>query len=273
VTWDPLLFAGTARHYARGRLPYAAGMADAVRAELQPGPGARLLDVGCGPATVAIQLAGLFDEVVGVDPDEDMVREARRLVEQAGITNVFLVNAPAEDLPLGLGDFDLVTFASSFHWMHREQVAATVRRMLTPAGQVLHVDTEREPVPLPPGSPPTPPHDRIRDLVTSYLGEGKRAGSARDRIPVSGEDDVWRGAGFDGPRIVRVESGQVLDRSVDDLVASVLSMSFSAPHLFGDRLPAFVDDLRALLTREAGEGGGFAERVPDALLKFWAVST
>jgi len=270
VSWDPLLFAGAAQHYTRGRLPYAAGMAEAVRSELDPAPGARLLDVGCGPGTVAIQLAGLFGEVVGVDPDEDMVREARRLVERAGLGNVYLVNAPAEDLPLGLGVFDLVTFASSFHWMRREQVSATVRGMLTPAGQVLHVDTDREPVPLPPGSPPPPPHDRIRELVTSYLGEGKRAGSARDRTAVSGEDTVWRGAGFDGPRVVRVESRQVLNRSVDDIVASVLSMSFSAPHLFGDRLPTFVEDLRALLTRE-GRENGFAERVPDALLKFWKV--
>ena len=73
---------------------------------------------------------------------------------------------------------------------------------------------------------------------------------------------MWRGAGFEGPRVVRVESRQVLDRSVDDVVASVLSMSFSAPHLFGDRLPAFVEDLRALLdpsgcrwrVRRAGPG-------------------
>lgn len=269
MSWDPLLFAGAAQHYARGRVPYAAGLADAVRAEFEPGADARLLDVGCGPGTVAIQLAGLFGEVVGVDPDEDMVREARRLVERAGLANVCLVNAPAEDLPLGLGAFDLVTFASSFHWMRREQVSATVRSMLTPEGEVLHVDTDREPEPLPPGSPPAPPRDRIRGLVTSYLGEGSRAGSVRDRTPVSGEDTVWRCAGFDGPRVVRVESQQVLNRSVDDVVASVLSMSFSAPHLFGERLPAFVEDLRALLTREAGDG--FAERVPDALLKFWKV--
>jgi len=80
---------------------------------------------------------------------------------------------------------------------------------------------------------------------------------------------VWRGAGFHGPRTVRVESREVLDRSIDDVVASVLSMSFSAPHLFGDRLGEFVADLRSLLARAAGAGGGSAERVPDALLKFW----
>jgi SAM-dependent methyltransferase len=272
MTWDPLLFAGSAPHYARGRLPYAAGMADAVRAELEPGPGARLLDVGCGPATVAIPLARLFAEVVGVDPDADMVREARRLVEVAGLANVSVVNAPAEDLPLGLGSFDLVTFASSFHWMRREQVAETVRDMLTPTGQVLHVDTDREVEPLPPGAPPAPPREQIGALVVGYLGEGRRAGTRRDWTPVSGEDEVWRGAGFEGPRIVRVESQQVLPRSADDVVASVLSMSSSAPHLFGDRLANFVDDLRALLTRYGGNEG-YAERVPDALLKFWKLPT
>jgi SAM-dependent methyltransferase len=270
MTWDPLLFAGSAQHYARGRLPYAAGLANAVAAELALGPAARLLDVGCGPGVVAIALAGLFDEVVGLDPDEGMVGEARRLAAEAGLPNVHLVQAPAEDLPLGLGSFDVITFAASFHWMRRERVAELVRSMLTPSGVVIHVDTDREPVSLPADSPPEPPREQIRELVTRYLGEGRRAGSVRDRAPVSGEDTVWKGAGFDGPRTVRVDSDHVLIRSVDDVVSSVLSMSYSAPHLYGDRLPDFVDDLRALLAA-ATPDGRFAERIPDALLKIWTL--
>jgi hypothetical protein len=79
----------------------------------------------------------------------------------------------------------------------------------------------------------------------------------------SGEADVLREAGFGAPTEVHVPDGRVLERSVDDVVAGVLSMSSSAPHLFGDRLAAFETDLRELLA-QASPSGLFSMRVPDA---------
>ena len=49
----------------------------------------RLLDVGCGPGILAIRLARLFDAVVALDPDADMLtegtktRSARDIARQA----------------------------------------------------------------------------------------------------------------------------------------------------------------------------------------------
>jgi 2-polyprenyl-3-methyl-5-hydroxy-6-metoxy-1,4-benzoquinol methylase len=37
----------------------------------------RLLDVGCGPGIVALELTSLFEEVVGLDADPDMIAEAK----------------------------------------------------------------------------------------------------------------------------------------------------------------------------------------------------
>jgi len=72
--WDETLFTGAAPYYAQGRLPYAEGLANALRASLALDGRGRLLDVGCGPGVVTVQLAHLFDEVVGLDPDPDIVR-------------------------------------------------------------------------------------------------------------------------------------------------------------------------------------------------------
>jgi hypothetical protein len=69
-------------------------------------------------------------------------------------------------------------------------------------------------------------------------------------------------AGFGAPRELPVPAGQTYERSEDDLVASVFSMSSSAPHLFGERRDAFERDLRALL-REQVPPGGYRERVRD----------
>ncbi|HVX44532.1 MAG TPA: methyltransferase domain-containing protein, partial [Mycobacteriales bacterium] len=75
--WDVSLFAGAARYYEEGRLPYAPGLGAGLRS-VASDPG-RLLDVGCGPGSVALRAAGDVGDVVGVDADPDMILEARRL--------------------------------------------------------------------------------------------------------------------------------------------------------------------------------------------------
>src|SRR5207245_3858899 len=73
---DEMLYAGCAQYYARGRFPYPRELAEALRDELALDGTGGLLDVGCGPGSLALLLAPLFDEVVGVDADAGMVAEA-----------------------------------------------------------------------------------------------------------------------------------------------------------------------------------------------------
>ncbi len=87
--WDETLFRGSATYYEQGRLPYAPGYATVLADGLgQDGQG-RLLDVGCGPGTVALAMAPYFAEVVGVDPDPDMLIQARRSAERLRGLNEF----------------------------------------------------------------------------------------------------------------------------------------------------------------------------------------
>lgn len=88
--WDETLFAGAARYYLRGRLPYADGLAGALADALGLDGRGRLLDVGCGPGVVTLRLAHLFDEVVGLDPDEDMLVEGRRRAVELNVDNAIL---------------------------------------------------------------------------------------------------------------------------------------------------------------------------------------
>jgi SAM-dependent methyltransferase len=235
--WDPTLFEGTAPHYAKGRLPYAPGIADVVTAALGLDGTGRLLDVGCGPGTVAALLAGRVAEVVGVDPDPGMIAEA----ERAGIPNSSWVQLRAEELPAGLGGFRVVTFGASFHWMDRPTVAATVRDMLEPGGAVVQVSTWNV-VPLP---------EVVEELRIRYLGPDRRAGRSIRNDSPGGEDAVFQAAGFPPMEEHDVPDGREVERSADEAIANVLSMSGTAPHLFGDRLDDFVADLRAALEPHA----------------------
>ena len=266
--WDASLFGGAAQFYERGRLPYAPGLPNAFRDALRADGTGRLLDVGCGPGSITLRLAGAYAEVVGIDPDPGMLREAERLRDKRRITNATFIRAPAEDLPLGLGDFDTITFASSFHWMDRERAARTVQSMLRAGGAVVQIDTVRRDGESPAGQYPPPPRKQIGELVRQYLGEQRRAGQKVGFVYPTNEEDVWRAAGFSGPELVRIPDNRVLTRSIDDVIAGTLSMSSSAPHLFGERLPDFRNDLRELL-HAASVSGNFSVALTDNELRIW----
>jgi SAM-dependent methyltransferase len=269
--WDETLFAGAAAYYDRGRLPNAPGLADALEAALALDGRGRLLDVGCGPGTVTLPLAGLFREVVGLDADAGMIQEARRLASERGVMNARWVQRRAEELPAGLGTFSVVTFAASFHWMDRPLVAGIIRRMLEPDGVLVHVDNHHQDRLTSAESLPAPPVERIAALRRVYLGEDRRAGQGiRNHWP-GDEATLFRTAGFVGPQIVVVPDGRTIIRSRDDLVAETFSQSSTAPHLFGDRLLRFEVDLRGVLA-SASPDGAFAVRLPDNELKIWRVA-
>ncbi|KDN75876.1 class I SAM-dependent methyltransferase [Streptomyces olindensis] len=269
--WDETLFSGTAAYYERGRLPYAPGLADALAEALRLDGRGRLLDVGCGPGIIALRLAHLFGEVVGVDPDGGMIAEAARGAADRGVADkARWVRARAEALPAGLGTFSVAVFGQSFHWMDRDLVAATVRAMLRPGGALVHISDLKTEARTVDGLPhPAVPYTAVDELVRHYLGPVRRAG--RGVLPggtPGGEAEVFARAGFTGPRRLVVPGGQALERSVDDIVAWVFSMSFSAPHLFEGRRDAFEADLRRLL-REASASGRFSERGPSTEVFVW----
>ena len=270
--WDETLFAGAAAYYDRGRLPNAPGLADAFRMALGLDGHGRLLDVGCGPGTVTLALAGLVGEVVGLDADAGMIEEARRLASDRGVMNATWVRRRAEDLPADLGTFDVVTFAASFHWMDRPRVAEIVRGMLAPDGAVVHVDNRHQDGPAPAEGLPPPPADHIDALRRAYLGADRRAGQGIRNSSPGDEAAVFRAAGFAGPERVVVPDGRTIVRSADDLVAETFSLSSTAPHLFGDRLADFEAHLRGVLA-EASPDGRFAVRLPDNELNIWRVAT
>jgi len=176
-TWDPTLYAGSARFYADGRVAYPAALADALTDELGLDGTGRLLDVGCGPGSLTLLLADRFAEGVGIDADADMVDEARERARRAGVGNIEWVAMRGEELPGALGMFRVASFAQSFHWMQRDRVARAVRSMLAPGGACVHVDaTTHQGVGDDAELPhPRPPRAEINALVGRYLGSQRRA--------------------------------------------------------------------------------------------------
>ncbi|MFE7558296.1 class I SAM-dependent methyltransferase [Kitasatospora sp. NPDC057500] len=269
--WDETLFEGTATYYRQGRLPYAPGLVTALAEALHLDGRGRLLDVGCGPGTLALELAEHFAEVVGVDPDAGMIAEAeRRTTELESTGRSRWVRARAEQLPDDLGAFTVTVFGQSFHWMDRPLVATVMRTLLRPGGALVHLsDLKSEPRPTEGLPHPPVPQSAIADLVRSRLGPIRRAGQGFLPHGTPGnEAAVLTAAGFTGPQRLVVPGGHPLTRTTDEVVAGVLSLSSSAPHLFGPHLAAFETDLRRLL-HDTSPTGLFAERLPSTEVFLW----
>jgi SAM-dependent methyltransferase len=265
VPYDPTIYLGSAAHYRRGRPAYAPELEAVLAREAGLDGTGRLLDGGCGPGVLTVRLAHLFAEAVGLDPDAGMLAEGRRAAGEEGAGNIRWVQGLAEDLPaVAPGPYRLVTFGQSFHWTDEQRVAETVYDMLEPGGAlalVVHTVTGR-PRPPDPGVPAIP-HDEIKALVEKYLGSTRRAGQGTAPQRAHRFEDVLARTRFGSPRQFFVPGLPDLMRDSDSVLSGYFSLSWAAPHLFGDRLDDFAAEVRALL----------ASRSPDGVFWDWPGDT
>src|SRR3982074_2810857 len=82
------LFLGAAQYYERYRVPYPQEIFDWIVNEYRLDGCGRLLDGGCGTGQVALPLSRWFDEVIAIDPDQEMLQIGERAARDNGIVNV-----------------------------------------------------------------------------------------------------------------------------------------------------------------------------------------
>jgi SAM-dependent methyltransferase len=256
MPYDPTIYLGSAAHYRYGRPAYSPELEALLTRKAGLDGNARLLDAGCGPGVLTVRLAPLFSQAVGLDPDGDMLAEGRRAAGEKGIVNIRWVQGLAEDLPaVAPGPYRLVTFGQSFHWTDEEHVTEAVYEMLEPGGAlalIVHTVTGR-PRPPDPGAPAIP-HDEITALVEKYLGSTRRAGQGTARKRTHRFEDVLAGSRFGAPEQFFVPGIPDLLRDSQSVLSGYFSLSYSAPHLFGDRVDDFAAEVRELLAERSADG-------------------
>jgi len=249
----PRPFAATAAYY-HFRAPYAPAAIDFLAETFALDATARVLDLGCGPGTLAVPLAALAGEIIAVDPELRMLDAGRAAAQAAGRDNIHWLRARAEDLPAVIGAVRLATLGQSFHWMDRDAVLAALARIVEPGGGVALVNPGRR--------RPQESWEEVADeVVARFLGP--RQPLAYPRAEPEHEPALRRSSHFSRfePHVFATD----LTRDVASVIGAVYSLSYAAQPRFGDRAAAFEATLGDALLA-LNPSGQFQERVETEVI-------
>ncbi len=163
--------------------------------------GQRVLDVGCGPGSITVDLAARIapGEVVGVDTSAAVLHVARQAAQDAGLANVRLQVADAAALPFEDSSFDVVHAHQVLQHL-TDPVAALreMRRVTRPGGVVAVRDADYAAMTWYPASPGLDEWLALYHEVT--LANGAEADAGRRLVAWAQE------AGFD-PELLTAGAG------------------------------------------------------------------
>jgi SAM-dependent methyltransferase len=135
-------FGATAERVAAHAQEQVELVRDQVRTFVIPRGDERALDVGTGAGTLALALAPLVREVVGVDVVPELLARARAQAPK----NVTFVEGDATKLPFDTASFELTCTRRTLHHIaHPEMVISELARVATSGGRIF-VDDQIAPV-------------------------------------------------------------------------------------------------------------------------------
>lgn len=127
-------FAGLESLYDAYRPSYPA---EAIRITLDGSPRLlRLADVGCGTGISSRLFAAAGAEVIGIEPNDDMRRQAERAGAVPGAPPIDYRQGTAERTGLPGGSVGVVACCQAFHWFDEKLALAEFHRILCPRGRL-----------------------------------------------------------------------------------------------------------------------------------------
>jgi ubiquinone/menaquinone biosynthesis C-methylase UbiE len=154
-------------------------------------PGMRLIDCGCGPGSITVDLAQAVEsgETIGIDVREEAVVQGRMLARQRGVSKVEFLVASIYQLPFADGSVDAAfTSAVLQHLTAPLAALREIRRVLKPGGVIGIADGSSTITFRYPTNPALEMWDQLRRLERQH-----NTGRASDMLPLRA---LLREAGF-----------------------------------------------------------------------------
>ena len=165
--------------------------------------GMSVLDVGCGPGSMTLELAQAVapGKVVGIDLDGPAIEKARKTAVDKGIENVSFEVQDAAALRFSDSSFDAACAASVLQWLARPAAAAReVLRVLRPGGVFAVRDRARDGDLFGNLNPTLRRALRLYDRFSRHRGANHRFGSrVHPKLVQAGFAEVEAIGSFDPP--------------------------------------------------------------------------
>jgi ubiquinone/menaquinone biosynthesis C-methylase UbiE len=241
---EPTRFHAAARYYVRGRPPYATALIRRVVQLCDLNARSRVLDVGCGPGSLALAFAAFVGEVIGIDLEPAMLRVAREEAARAGLRIDFRAGSSAE-LGTDLGTFRLVVIGRAFHWMERHETLVRLDRIIEPGGALALFSDDH------PDVPDNHWAETFRQVIDRYAASDP-ARATRHAPGWLRHEAVLLDSPF--PRLERIAAIERRATSVEHLVDRALSLSSVAVSLTRERTDELARDIRQTMAAFATDG-------------------
>jgi ubiquinone/menaquinone biosynthesis C-methylase UbiE len=243
IPFEKRRFESTAAYYDRFRAPYDEAVISWAARAVGLDASCRVLDLGTGPGSLAIPFARLAGEVVAIDPEPEMLAQARHRAAEAGV-DIRFIEGSSNDLSVTPGPFRLATMGRSFHWMDRPATLAALDALLDPGGAVALFASNA------PRSAPW--WNKAREIAERHVAEGMTANRWRREPGWIPHEAVLLASPF--AHVERYATIRLERIDLDHVVGRLFSMSSTSPKRLGDRRDAFERDLRETLPALARDG-------------------
>ncbi len=235
------LFSGTYEYYAKYRPSIPEEVINIIIKHFDIKPNDRILDLGCGTGQVALVMEGKCGEMVCLDSDPEMLKQAKKATKDSQIKLTW-VNRGSQDLGKAkenLGIFKIATICRAFHWMNQKQVLEDLDALIDENGGIAIFGdgsfwTGREEW-----------QQAVKRVVQKYLGKERRAG--RDTFKELEEpwEKIIARSSF---KFVKTQPVSIVRNwDVESIIGYLFSTSFAAPDHFGNQVNAFKRDTKEAL--------------------------
>jgi SAM-dependent methyltransferase len=133
------VFNEVAEEYERHRPAYPDALIDRACEVGALGPGARVLEIGCGTGQLTRSLLARGLRVTAIEPGERLIARAREQLGDAG--EVEFVNRRLEEAPLPRAHYSAAFSASAIHWVDPDVSWRTIAQALVDGGTLALVSS------------------------------------------------------------------------------------------------------------------------------------
>lgn len=162
------LFTGRADYYVRSRPSYPNAVMKILRENHGFTSDLIVADIGCGPGILSRIFLQNGNEVFCIDPNEEMLSSAKRLLSEFG--KVKFLRTFAEKTGLDNNSVNVISAGQAFHWFTPEETRNEFKRILKPPGLMILLWNDRT-------DRPGSYNAEYERIVKKYSPEYHRSGS------------------------------------------------------------------------------------------------